>query len=59
MTMEIVFFCRTALDEIAAGTRIIAENVNFIAFVPYAALSPFHIWIFPREHTSSYEDATG
>jgi UDPglucose--hexose-1-phosphate uridylyltransferase len=51
-------FCRTALDEIAAGTRIIAENVNFIAFVPYAALSPFHIWIFPREHTSSYEDAT-
>lgn len=51
-------FCRTALDEIADGTRIIAETVNFIAFIPYAALTPFHIWIFPREHTSSYEDAT-
>ena len=51
-------FCRTLLDEIAAGSRIIAETVNFIAFIPYAALTPFHIWIFPREHTSSYEDAT-
>ncbi|MBK8396983.1 MAG: galactose-1-phosphate uridylyltransferase [Leptospiraceae bacterium] len=51
-------FCRTLLDEIAAGSRIIAENVNFIAFIPYAALTPFHIWVFPREHTSSYEDAT-
>ena len=51
-------FCRTALDEIANGTRIIAENVSFIAFIPYAALTPFHIWIFPREHISSYEDTS-
>ncbi len=49
-------FCRTLLDEISFGTRIIAENPNFLAFVPYAALTPFHIWIFPREHNSSFED---
>ena len=46
--------CRTLLDEIATGSRIIAENSSFLAFIPYAALTPFHIWIFPRMHCSSY-----
>ena len=48
-------FCRTILDEISTGSRIIAENSNFIAFIPYAALTPFHIWVFPRIHNSSFE----
>ncbi|MCB1157959.1 MAG: hypothetical protein KDK45_10675, partial [Leptospiraceae bacterium] len=34
---------------------IIAENDSFLAFIPYAALSPFHTWIFPRYHASSYD----
>ena len=46
--------CRTLLDEIANGSRIVAENSSFLAFIPYAALTPFHIWIFPRMHSSLY-----
>lgn len=48
-------FCRTLLDEISAGSRIVEENGSFIAFIHYAALTPFHIWVFPREHCSSYD----
>jgi UDPglucose--hexose-1-phosphate uridylyltransferase len=49
-------FCRVLLDEIATGSRIIAENNDFLAFIPFAALSPFHIWVFPRNHYSSYSN---
>ena len=51
-------FCRTIKDELASKERIIAESEHFVAFIPYAALSPFHTWIFPRRHTSSFDDIT-
>ncbi|MFB2917097.1 MULTISPECIES: galactose-1-phosphate uridylyltransferase [Aerosakkonema] len=51
-------FCRTLAQELEAGERIVFESKNFVAFIPYAALSPFHVWIFPRRHTSSFEDIT-
>lgn len=50
--------CRTLADELAAGERIIFESEHFVSFIPYAALSPFHTWIFPRQHYSSFEDIT-
>ncbi len=50
--------CRTIKDEINAGERIVYENENFVAFIPYAALSPFHTWIFPRRHSSSFDETT-
>jgi len=49
-------FCRTMKDELSARERIIAETENFVSFVPYAALSPFHIWIFPKRHSPSFAD---
>lgn len=48
-------YCRTMKDEISASERIISENKHFVAFIPYAALSPFHLWIFPKRHSSSFE----
>lgn len=48
--------CRTLADELAAKERIIFESEHFVSLIPYAALSPFHIWIFPRRHISSYDD---
>lgn len=35
--------------------RMILETDNFVAFVPFAARSPFEIWVLPRKHYSSYE----
>ena len=52
-------FCQTMEDELKAKERIIMETGHFVAFIPYAALSPFHIWIFPRRHTSSFASITG
>ena len=51
-------FCRTLEDELASGERVIFESQHFVAFIPYAALSPFHIWIFPRRHSSSFDEIT-
>jgi len=51
-------FCRTLEEELADKARILHESEHFIAFHPYAALSPFHTWIFPRRHSPSFELAT-
>jgi UDPglucose--hexose-1-phosphate uridylyltransferase len=47
-------FCQTLEEELAAQERIVLESDEFVSFVPYAPLSPFHIWIFPRKHVASF-----
>lgn len=51
-------FCRTVAEELASHERVIEENEDFVAFIPYAALSPFHLWIFPKRHASSFDEIT-
>lgn len=51
-------FCQIIKDEWTASERVIFESEFFVAFIPYAALSPFHIWIFPRRHSSSFDNIT-
>lgn len=46
--------CRTVGDEIGDGSRILCETEHFVSLVPYAALSPFHIWMFPKRHSGSF-----
>ncbi len=36
------------------GKRVIMDSEHFLTFIPYAALSPFHTWIFPKRHTPSF-----
>lgn len=48
--------CRTLQDELLAKERLIFQSNNFVSFIPYAALSPFHTWIFPFRHTSSFDE---
>ena len=47
-------YCRVLADELEAGVRIVEESESFVAFIPYASLSPYHLWIFPRQHASSF-----
>jgi UDPglucose--hexose-1-phosphate uridylyltransferase len=51
-------FCSMLKQELAARERIVFDSEHFIAFVPYAALSPFHLWLFPKRHSSSFDDST-
>ena len=47
-------FCQTLDEELRAQKRIVLETDKFVSFIPHAALSPFHLWIFPRRHEASF-----
>jgi UDPglucose--hexose-1-phosphate uridylyltransferase len=47
-------FCATLQQELRDQNRLVAENKHFAAFIPYAALTPFHMWIYPRRHCASF-----
>jgi UDPglucose--hexose-1-phosphate uridylyltransferase len=48
-------YCKILAEEFQDGDRIVVESEQFVSFVPYAALSPFHIWTFPKRHMASFE----
>lgn len=50
--------CSTLNDELADGRRIILNTEHFVTFIPYAALSPFHTWIFPKRHCATFATIT-
>jgi len=50
----ICIFCATLQQELRDQSRLVAENKHFVAFIPYAALTPFHMWIYPRRHCASF-----
>jgi UDPglucose--hexose-1-phosphate uridylyltransferase len=41
-------------QELNEAKRIVFASRDFVSIVPYAAYSPFAIWIFPRRHMSSF-----
>jgi len=47
-------FCKILAEELRCGERIVVETGSFVSFVPYAALSPFHMWIVPRRHMGAF-----
>ena len=49
-------FCHTLAQEIQDKQRVVCETEGFVAFMPFAALSPFHTWIFPRRHMVSFAE---
>lgn len=51
-------YCWSLREELEDGSRVVAENDSFAAFVPYAALSPFHLWIFPKRHNACFGNIT-
>jgi len=48
--------CASLKDEIADGRRVLINTDHFATFIPYAALSPFHTWIFPKRHSGAFGD---
>lgn len=48
--------CKTIHDELNDGIRVLFNTEHFLSFIPYAALSPFHIWIFPKRHSGFFAD---
>ncbi len=50
--------CYCLRQELAAKVRIVEETERFVVLIPYAALSPYHVWIVPRRH-AAYFGAVG
>ncbi|MCL2325970.1 MAG: galactose-1-phosphate uridylyltransferase [Proteobacteria bacterium] len=46
--------CDMLQRELEENQRIIYQNDKFVSFLPYAALSSYHTWIFPRRHDAHF-----
>ena len=46
-------YCQILGEELGDGRRIIGENEEFCAFVPFFARYPFEVHIYPRRHVQS------
>jgi UDPglucose--hexose-1-phosphate uridylyltransferase len=51
-------YCQTMEEEISEGKRLVAETGHFVAFIPFASLSPYHVWIFPKVHSACFSTAS-
>ncbi len=49
-------FCKVLKSELDSRQRIVIDTKHFAVFVPYAAYSPFALWIYPKRHSSSFCD---
>ena len=47
-------YCHMLAEELKEGTRVVAENAHHVALVPYAASTPFHVWLMPKRHRHSF-----
>lgn len=47
-------FCVMLEDELDRQVRVVATSEHFVAFVLYAAPSPFYVWVMPKRHSVSY-----
>ena len=50
-------YCDIIRQEIAADERVVRLTDHFVVLSPYAARTPFEIWILPRRHACAYEEA--
>src|SRR5438105_4645041 len=55
---ERCIFCDVVAQEARERSRVVLETDGFIAFVPWAARSPFEVWVLPREHRSNFEQSS-
>jgi UDPglucose--hexose-1-phosphate uridylyltransferase len=47
-------FCAMLERELAAESRILSVNQEYVAFLPFASHVPFETWIMPRQQQPSY-----
>ena len=51
-------FCRVLEMELKEQTRVVMETEHFVAFVQFAALTPFSMLIMPRRHMACFSEIT-
>ncbi len=51
---ERCLFCDLLYQERKDGQRLIVENGEFLALMPFASRFPFEVWIIPKRHCCSF-----
>lgn len=46
--------CTILEQELREGSRLVDDNDHFMCFVPYAAETPFELWIVPKSHQADF-----
>jgi UDPglucose--hexose-1-phosphate uridylyltransferase len=54
---ERCIYCDIIRQEQTDGTRIVAENAEFVCLAPFAARFPFEMWILPKRHAAYFEES--
>jgi UDPglucose--hexose-1-phosphate uridylyltransferase len=54
---ERCIFCDVIAQEMGQKERVVLESEDAVVLSPWAARSPFELWILPRDHHSSFETA--
>lgn len=45
--------CQTQREELGLNERVIYQNKDFVAFVPFWAIWPFEVWVVSKKHKKS------
>lgn len=51
-------YCKMIEEELAAKVRVLFDTDKFIAFLPFAGVLPFVVWILPKRHVPTFGDIT-
>lgn len=51
-------YCRLVREATRSRERLVWEDVDSVAFAPWASRSPFELWIVPRRHDADFGRAT-
>jgi UDPglucose--hexose-1-phosphate uridylyltransferase len=51
-------FCSMLAHELESMDRVLQRSKHFTAFVPYAAFSPYSVWIMPHRHSCDFASVT-
>ncbi len=54
---ERCLYCDILRQELTDGSRIVAENPEFVTVTPYAPRFPFEMWILPKRHAAYFEES--
>jgi UDPglucose--hexose-1-phosphate uridylyltransferase len=46
-------FCDLLAEELSDGRRVVAENADFAAFIPFSAGYPYEVHVMPKQHRES------
>ncbi|WP_447974314.1 galactose-1-phosphate uridylyltransferase [Nitrospira sp. Kam-Ns4a] len=54
---ERCIYCDIIRQEQADGSRLVAENPEFLCVTPFAPRFPFETWILPKRHAAYFEES--